>query len=83
MGSSMAEARNRRPIVPEARVQSQVIPCGICCEKKGYSVRFFSSTSVFHVSIISLLPHAHSLIYHRRYIILAINKVADPGDRAV
>jgi hypothetical protein len=43
----MAQAVSRRPLTTEARVRSQVGPCGICGEQSGIGTGFSPSTSVF------------------------------------
>jgi hypothetical protein len=63
----MAEAVSRESITAEARVQSQANPRGVYGGQNGTGSGFSPST---HTA--SCMRHIHSLIYHRRYIILAI-----------
>jgi hypothetical protein len=42
----MAQAVSRRPLSVEARVRSQVNPCGICGGQSGTETGFSPSTSV-------------------------------------
>jgi hypothetical protein len=46
-GRAMAQAVSRLPLTTEARVRSQVSPCGICGGRSGTGTGFSSSTSVF------------------------------------
>jgi hypothetical protein len=46
-GCVMTQAVSRRPLTAEARVRSQVSPCGICGGQSGTGTGFPPSTSVF------------------------------------
>ena len=43
----MAKVVSRRPLTAEARVQSRVVPCGICGGQSGTGTDFSASTPVF------------------------------------
>jgi hypothetical protein len=47
VGRAMAQAVSRLPPTAEARVRSQVSPCGICGGQSGTGTGFSPSTSVF------------------------------------
>jgi hypothetical protein len=47
LGRATAQAVSRWPLTAEARVRSQVRPCGICGEQSGTGLGFSPSTSVF------------------------------------
>lgn len=55
-GPCHGSAGSRRPLIPEARFQSQSSPCKICGEKSGTGTGFSRSTSVF---IFPPVLHAH------------------------
>jgi hypothetical protein len=46
-GRAMGRAVSRRPPTADARVQSQVSPCGLCDGQSGTGTGFSQSTSVF------------------------------------
>jgi hypothetical protein len=46
VGRAMAQAVSRRPLTAEARVRSQVNPCGICGGQSGTGTGFSPSTSL-------------------------------------
>jgi hypothetical protein len=46
-GRAVAQAVNRRSPIAQARVRSQVSPCGMCCGQSGTGTGFSPSTSVF------------------------------------
>jgi hypothetical protein len=47
VGRVMAQAVSRRPLTAEARVCTQVSPCGVCGGQSGNGTGFYTSFSVF------------------------------------
>ena len=63
LGRAVVQAVGVRSITEDARIQSQVSPCGIFGGQSGTGAGFSSSTSVSPVSVILPLLLAHSFIY--------------------
>jgi hypothetical protein len=68
-GSAMAQAVSRRPLTAESRVRTQINPCEICGGQSVTGTDFFSSSSVFTLSI-----QFHRLSPYS-YIIRGIKKI--------
>ena len=66
----MDEAARRHPLTAEAHVWSHSSPCGICGGQSGAGTHYTPTTSG-----VSCQYHTHSLIYHRRCIILATDSI--------
>jgi hypothetical protein len=77
-GRAMAQAVSCRPLTVQARVRSQANPCEICDGQSGIvgqvSLRVLFSLR-FIVTIITPVLHSHLFIPHKRYIILAIDRI--------
>jgi hypothetical protein len=59
----MAQAVTRRSVALEGRVRSQFIPCEICGGQSDIGTDFFSSVSIFPVSIIPPILHVHLYLF--------------------
>ena len=66
-----------RHFIAEACVRFQPKPCGICGVQTGNVADFSPSTIVFRSQNLPIrqMLHPHSLIYNRRYLVLANNSV--------
>jgi hypothetical protein len=73
----VAHEANRRPFTAEAWVRSLTSPCEICGRQTGSGTGFSPSTFVFLSQYYST-GVAHSFVYHRRYIIIAVINKTHP-----
>jgi hypothetical protein len=71
----MTEVIISHPLSAEARFQSNAGQCGNCGGQSSTGTGFSPSTSIFLVSIVSLVLRAHSVTCHRRCIVSAFNSV--------
>ena len=72
---AMPQAVSRRPVATEAWVQSQAILCGIFGGHITLEQGFLQILRFSPVTIIPPMFHTHSLTYHRRCMMLAIDSV--------
>jgi hypothetical protein len=56
-GRAMAQAVSHRPLTAEARVRSQVSPCGVCGGQSGTGTGFSPSCRFSPVNFIPLVLH--------------------------
>lgn len=76
-GRAMTQVLSGWLLTKEARFQSQAILCRICGGKSSTG-RGFSKSILLQFTIVSFIQlalHYHSVIYHGRYIILAVSSV--------
>lgn len=67
-----------RSNIVEDRIRFQTLPYETCCGQSGRGMGLGQALKFSPVGIIQLILDFHSLIYHRRYIILAIYVVKQP-----
>jgi len=75
VGHAITQAVNHQPHTKEVGVQYQASPCGVCGKTNWpWNMIFYKyCTSDFPITIIPLMLHAHSFIYHQKYIISAVD----------
>jgi hypothetical protein len=66
-GHAIAQAISRLYLIADARLRSQVDPCGIFGGQSAIGTGFLLVFLLYPVTFIPPLLHTISLVYHRRY----------------
>jgi hypothetical protein len=74
---ALAQSVSHRLVTAEARVRSQVSPCGVCSGQSGNETGFYRVFRFPPVTIIPPLLHNYSCLYHKCCVILGIDSVVE------